>query len=169
MAFTQQELSLPLVEAHKAKTVRDSQNEEAAGRRATACGHMMTLLLPMLILLQFGAAFAVEDETTAGLQWNVVCASIALFTLSIFLFRKTMDDMKVTTSIAHLIPELITFAIVTFIFLHQLTVAFLSILAGMLFMAIVVAASSAYLLMTEEEKEKVEAKPIIEGFEIMVV
>jgi len=131
---------------------------------------MMTLLLPLLIILQFAAAFAAHDEATAGLQWNVVFFSIALFTVAIFLFQKTLHDMEVTISIVHLIPELVTVIIVALIFFRLLTEAFLVMLAGMLFMALAVALSSAYLLMMEKD-DMIDApsKEPCDDVKIMVV
>lgn len=160
-----QELSLPLIEtlAHEATigasetaSTNSMQPEEPPRRGTVLCSHMMTLLIPLLVLLQFAAAFAVDDETTAGLEWNVICVSTALFTLASYLFQKSLDDMNVTTAIAHLTPELVTLAVVALIFFRLISEAFILMLAGMLFMALTVVVSSVYLLMTEED-DKVDA------------
>jgi hypothetical protein len=172
------ELSLPLIGTLPQEVEREARTKAAVRTHRTidevarcgissVCGHIITLLLPALLLLQFGTAFAVHDESIAGLQWHVVSFSIGLFTITSFLYHKTLADERITSIAVNLIPEMVTILVIVLIFIRMLQEAFLAMVCGVLFMALIVVASSIHLLIHQPNKvDKVSAeKPV----EILIV
>lgn len=170
-----QELCLPLIGTLPEEA--DRETKEVAALRADAgvtasdgasiCGHIITLLLPALLLLQFGTAFAVHDESASGLQWPVVSVSISMFAITCFLYHKALADERVVSVPVRLIPEIVTIIAAALIFFRRLPEAFLVMVFGMLLMAMIVVISSVHLLLYQvDDNEKAST---VEHVDVSVV
>lgn len=121
------------------------------------CRHFTTLSLSILLFLQFGVEFQVQNQETAYLQWSVVNLSIALFTVASFLLKETLaeiDSLALTT----LLPEAIVLAVSGLISYGQLVMGFLVLLAGMLCVAVGIVAICAYQLFSIPESTEPKEK-----------
>ena len=115
---TKQELSIPLIGTLLQESEREV-NESVADE--TIEGVILSLLLSAMLFLQFNMAI-VHDE--ADLGFTMVNCSIALFTVTHFLFQKTLEDAKIFSTIA-LLPEFVALGASAFVFFQYPTLGFL--------------------------------------------
>lgn len=157
-------LSLPLIgtlpleaerEARiKASSSNDNDIEESVQDGDSVCSHIITFLLPALLLIQFASAFATHSASIAGLQWPTVGGSIGLFAVTTFLYQRSLADVNITSVVANLIPEMVTVLVAALIFFKMLPEALLAMVFGMFFMALAVAANCIYLLIYQPEDDE---------------
>lgn len=158
---TKQELSIPLIGTLLQESEREV-NESVADE--TIEGVILSLLLSAMLFLQFNMAI-VHDE--ADLGFTMVNCSIALFTVTHFLFQKTLEDAKIFSTIA-LFPEFVALGASAFVFFQYPTLGFLFLILGMLLMSLIVAWTCLRLLRATERPSTTPSKPTTE-VDILVV
>jgi hypothetical protein len=161
-----QEVSLPLIRvAAPSSTIKSDETKRAGG---SVCGNIISLALPLVLFLQFGLAFQVHDKSTDNLEQPIVNFSIALFTVTSLMYRKSLADVQVNSVVVNSVPDATAMGVIALICNHHLTVGFLAMLYGMLLMALSVVANSIYLL--RFTSEKVDASPSsAESLEVDIV
>jgi len=150
------DLSLPLIASSLPNESTEKAKEEQSRQKCSLfCGHFLTLLLSLLLFLQFGAEFQVQSEFAAELRWSLVNFTIALFTVASFLLKEALVEVD-SLAFAGFLPELIALTVSGLIFYDQLIMGFLIMLAGMFSMGVAIVAICAYqLLSVEQPKENV--------------
>jgi len=169
---TKQELSLPLIRTLPHEIEREV-NESVTGERieepkqqVSRCGEIVSLLLSALLFLQFNLAI-VQNETDLG--FTMVNCSIALFTVTYFLFQKTLDDAKIRSTIALLlVPEIVALGASAFVYFQYPTLGFLFLILGMLLMSLIVVWACLCLLRATGRPSTTPSKPTTE-VDILVV
>lgn len=173
--FSVNEHSLPFIgtsvknaehEAREKATDRTGGHRDEVALGASVCGHLITLLFAAVLFHQFEIAFAVHDDFTAGPQWCTVCFVIGIFTIASFLYNNTLRDERITSTVANLIPEMVTIIVVYLIFARRLSDAFLVLVCGTLFMSLTVVACSMHFLLFRAEVDKTTST---EPVEILIV
>ena len=113
----------------------------------TNCDRFLTLLLPFLLLAQFGSAYWIEDLSAAKMDWHEVVSSILIFGFTSFLYRRSLLDEKIGAIALHLVPEIVTVAVCGMIYRHWVAQAFITLVVSMLVMALFIIATSVHMLL----------------------
>ena len=129
----------------------EEQEPEAALKRC--CDVVMSAMLPLLLAFQFGTCFYFESDAVSGLQWNVCNVAIVLFWVSSCLYRRTLEDLNISTSIVMLAPEIVTNISLGLVCFSAATTAFLTLVVGMLLMSLAVVVGTLHLLSQTEKEE----------------
>lgn len=164
MSFTPS-LALPLI----AVPPQETEAEQRKQNCSLLCGHFLTLLLPLVLFLQFGAEFQVQNDATAEIGWSVMNLSISLFAVTTFLHKESLSDLEVPV-FAKMMPEIIVLAVSSLIFYDEVLMAFLVMVAGAFLVALSVVAVSAYQLMSVTiTKENVDPQTKSKEVSILIV
>jgi hypothetical protein len=132
--------------------------------------------LPVLLFIQFGVAFLAQDETTRNLSWPVVNVSIVLFALTVWLYRESCIDSKITSCLLVLLPEIILNTVLILVLFNKTPVAFYLLLLGMELLSVLAIIATVRFLycsrlqLEEEKKEHEDKKGLSKGdYTIMIV
>jgi hypothetical protein len=147
----EEEGCMPLTSLTLAIVYGEDDNEESCQEAAEDDSHwcnnfLALVILPALLCLQFGMAFSmghVQAET--GLRWSVVNYSIVMFVVIAALYRQTVQECKMTSTVALLLPEIIMDIVLGIVLCDQIIPAFLLLLCSMLCLSIFVMASSIHV------------------------
>jgi len=132
--------------------VDDSQSREVEEEEDTCCESFMSVLLYVLLFLQFGIFFYVEDPAVDTLDFSVVACSIFLFIVATHLYRNVLTEIG-SSDIEMLLPEVIIVVSMGIAYFQHVVAAFLFLIAGKLFMALTVVLINAYRLCQSEEED----------------
>lgn len=117
---------------------------------------VMMVILPMLLLSQFGMVFLMHSEQTAYLSWRIVNCSILLFALTAALYRNTCKDAKVQTLVLLLLPEIIMDIVLGLIFFDRIGVSYAVLLFGILFLSMFVVVTTISLMCKRRGTQEVD-------------
>lgn len=141
------DLQLPLIPSAAQQEPSKQRDEEPSTNWGICCGHTITCLLPILLLLQFQA---VSIEVISS---NMVYLVIAMFTLTCFLYQRSAQEDSLRVFF-HLLPELTTTLSVACLFFQYQTAGFLCLVGGMFGMSCYVVISSLQKLLYEDDEEE---------------
>jgi hypothetical protein len=102
------------------------------------------IVVPVLLWLDFVLA------QHPALSLAAVTVTVAMFVISSYLFRKTMQDLRVESLPLLLLPEIVMDVVLVLVLFDQVVVAFFFLLTSILVLATVVVVNSAYVLLTLE-------------------
>ena len=162
-----QALSLPMVRIVAPTATVESSN--MARTYVSARGNMQSLAPPLLMFLQFGIAFRIQDNSSEDLGQQMVNFSIAMFAATSLMYQKFLREAQINSIAAHLLPEVTVTGVVALVFYHHLTVGFLVMISGMLLMALSVVVGSVYHLVSTSENDKAEVSLPSPVVDILVV
>jgi hypothetical protein len=113
-------------------------------------------VLPVLLLVQFGLAFANDPnlQSTHGgvVQWRIANYSIALFTVTHYLYRNTLQECHVYDTILGIVPDVTVNVTLAMVLWGRVDVALGVLLGVLLFMSLLVAGVSMYHLLVDVPK-----------------
>jgi septum formation topological specificity factor MinE len=92
------------------------------------------ILLPVLLLLQFGIAFSVSSGQEAnlhGLSWSVVRMTVAGYVVTSVLYRQACQERKVRSAWVWYLPEILMDVILGLILFHHILTAFYVLFVSM--------------------------------------
>lgn len=117
---------------------------------------LVSLMLPGILFLQFNRATKIED-----LGFWMLNFSIALFAFTTVLFRKTVVDVQIKSSLVALMPEWVALAANSLVFYQHTLIGFLTMIFGMLILSLVIVWQTARMLfMTKEQTAKSSSKAV---------
>ena len=144
---------------------------------ATCCdSFILWLVLPVLLFVQFGIAFRLDQQQTAAssahhyysihhLEWSTVNYSILLFVLSSYLFRRTLqetesccDSSVASATFMFLLPEIIMDILLAFVLFGQVVPAFLSMVVCTMGLSLYVVLQSFSTLVWEARSNDDESE-----------
>jgi len=158
----EQNISTPFIEKIKIhrqanqESSRDpaSSIENQAGFKWGSLRLLDSVVLPGLLVLQFNQAADIEE-----LGFWMLNFSIALFTFTAFLFRKTVVDFQINSLLVASLPEWVALAATSLVFSQNTLAGFLTMIFGMLTMSLVIVWQTARMLaMTKEQSVKSSSK-----------
>jgi hypothetical protein len=100
-----------------------------------------SVVLPVLLFLQFGMAFStshVQGTTGLPLQWSLVNCTIVMFVIAAALYRRAVQDCRITCLVAILLPDFVMDT-------GQVVPAFMLLLISMLCLAVLTIALDAFV------------------------
>jgi hypothetical protein len=92
----------------------------------------LRLFFQILLLLQFGMAFRIHDETTMYLSWTMVNLSIAAFTATAWLYRQTCADANLQCVVLLVLPEILMDGVLVLVLFKQVLLGYFLLLASIL-------------------------------------
>ena len=107
---------------------------------------------PALLSLDFTIAFWLEPQRTQGLHPPLIYCSIVMFMLAAYLFRRTMEDMQVTSVWFILLPELSMDIVLTLVLFNQVVWAVVTLLVSILLLSTTVVGYSVTVLLQSSPK-----------------
>jgi hypothetical protein len=117
-------------------TDTEEDDEEPFGDPANlACWSeegVLRLFFQILLLLQFGMAFRIHDETTMYLSWTTVNLSIAVFTATAWLYRQTCADANLQSLLLLVLPEILMDGVLVLVLVKQVLLGYILLLASIL-------------------------------------
>lgn len=170
---THQELTTPLIGTlpHEAdiesqQAPADTRNERISVEE-TACDRFLTLLLPVLLLIQFGSDFIVSDVNNLGLEWKEVFCSIMIFAITTIIYQSTLRQEMISNEFFNVVPEITTSVVCGLIYFHMMSEGFLAlVLATMLMALFIIISSIQMLLRTKDDAEEANEEQAISVFVI---
>jgi hypothetical protein len=125
----------------------DDEDSDESSQSTLWCDNFFTLVvLPALLFSSFGEAFylfSVDADT--GLRWPMVNYTIVMFAIIATLYRRAVQDCKIT-SVALLLPEILAYMVLSLVLCGQVLPAFWLLLSSILCLAVFVVASSLGVL-----------------------
>lgn len=113
------------------------------------------VILPCLLLSQFGMAFLLHDENTAHLSWPICNFSIFLFCITAWLFRHACADSKMKTPVLWLLaPEISMDIVLALVLFNQVELGFITLLASMLVLSGFVVVTTAHHLFCRRRESR---------------
>jgi len=162
-----QELSNPLIGTLPQETDDECQSiaspvetEDIRGEK-TSCDRLLTYLLPLLLLVQFGSAFGFHQDNTLGLEWKEVFCSIMIFGITSIFYLRTLREEKFNCIFLNLLPEIATVLVCGLVYFQMISAAFVALVVSMMTMALFIIISSVHLLCTESDETNEEKEYII--------
>jgi hypothetical protein len=155
---------------HDMMMAEDDINDTTDNTTSFCCNDtvIIWIILPGLLLSQFGMAFALHDERTAHLSWHICNFSIFLFCVTGWLFRHACVDARLEQPVVLLLaPEICMDIILALVLFNQVELGFIAMLASMLVLSGFVVVTTAHFLYCrdddmepdEEEDEEEEFQP----------
>jgi len=114
---------------------------------------ILSLLLPALLMIQF------NQGDNAELGSLTVNASVALYTITSFLLRRSVTDAKITNALVSLMPEWIALLSSGLAFNQYRIIGFLTMTLGMTLMSLVIVKESFRMLRASEKQVKKAGEP----------
>jgi hypothetical protein len=128
------------------------------------------LVLPGLVLAEFGMYFYYQHPTTVGLSWTLVNVSVGLLTVISYKYRQSIQDARhhlipdyflpgsswkysMALTFINILPEITMDVVLALVLVGYTQVAFLLILKAMLVFAVVVAGISVEILNLKREEQ----------------
>lgn len=120
---------------------------------------ILWVILPTMLLSQFGMAFLMHDEETATMSWNIVVCSILLFAMTAWLFRSTCEEVGLGKKVLVLLPELLMNVVLALVFFNRADLGLLVLLVGMLCLSVFVIIFTtifSYLKLKQRQQKAVD-------------
>jgi hypothetical protein len=109
---------------------------------------VLSIVVCFLVFLQFGIVFYTTPvEATTGLRWSMVIYRIVLNVLSTVLYRQSLKDCDMSYAATLLLPEILIDTMLYLVLFDKGVATFWLLLAGMLCLALFVAANRIRLLL----------------------
>jgi len=149
---------MPLIETLRQEEERES-GELAKGEekpKSTSARYfsvILSLLLPALLMIQF------NQRDNAELGSLTVNASVALYTITSFLLRRSVTHAKITNALVSLMPEWIALLASGLAFNQYKIIGFLTMTFGMTLMSLVIVKESFRMLRASEKQVKKAGEP----------
>jgi hypothetical protein len=115
---------------------------------------IMWIVLPALLLSQFGMAFWMHDERTGHLSWTIVNLSIGLFGVTAWLYRHACADARVETILILLLPEILMDVVLGLVRFNQVALGYMVLLGSMLTLSTFVVGSTTMVLYKRRCREQ---------------
>ena len=151
-------LAVPLEHAEQQEDPKkhDATDDDDASEEEDDCcfNHFINLALHVLLFVQFGVFFYVQDESVAGLPWSVVNCSIVLYMLTTYLYRECLDWAGTTNEVLVLLPEIFIVVTMGMCFFDHVVAAFMLLVVTKLFLALTVVVVNTYRLFRGDEEEE---------------
>jgi len=156
----QQELAEPLLV--KSQPQEQPEDDESSRFEPSCWDHcILWIVLPILLFVQFGIAYWFDRNQR--LPWGVVNASICLFVVASYLFRRTLTDRASVPFLQHersmmafLIPEVIMDVLLLLVLLGSVEWAFFCMVGSTVLLSLYVVVQSLctlYESVFESEEE----------------
>jgi hypothetical protein len=156
----------------------DEDNSQESIRRCLVDHWIILLVLPTLLVIQFGLAFsAIKEEQdnnnkTTGvmiqnqfihIDWTTVNYTIVLFMIASYLFRRAITTSNCTWILIHLLPEIFMDIILGLVLFRYIVTAFLVMVSATCLMALYSAFSSCRLFIQYEIIDEPIVTPVATG------
>jgi hypothetical protein len=162
------ELSIPLVGTLPQEVDCQDNEENTVDSIPDKAGHtnchdtLMTVVLYILLFLQFGVVFYAQDDAVDGLRWPAVNIAICLYIVSTHLYRNALTKTtKNSSGAAMLIPEILIVAIMALVLFRQVVPALCLLVAGNLMLALTAVDVTSYRLRCGEDIEECSEDNIV--------
>lgn len=131
----------------------DDQDDDNDNDHSCFYEHLIILfVLPILLFLQFWMALSVSEHhneaETSQLDWGTVSYSIILFMISSFLYRKSINILKIDSIAIQLVPEICMDVVLALVSFHHVIYGFLFMIFATFAMALFSAISSCRLFVS---------------------
>jgi hypothetical protein len=125
----------------------ESDDDSDENKQSTLWNFSTLVVLPTLLFSSFGEAFYLSSANAdTGLRWSVVNYSIVMFVIIATLYRRAIQECKITYSVALLLPEILADIVLGLVLCGQVVPAFWFLLSSILCLAIFGVASSIGVL-----------------------
>jgi hypothetical protein len=129
------------------------------------------LVLPGLVLAQFGMSFYYQHPATGGLSWTLVNFSVGLLTVISYMYRQSIHDARrylipdcflsgsswkysMAMTVIIILPEITMDVVLALVFVGYIKASFLLILNAMFVFQVVVSCISVKILNLKREEQE---------------
>lgn len=157
------DLHEPLLESAVLYDVSSSESSPSTDANTAADSSMtwfdciiIWTVLPMLLWVDFSMALVIQattDEAATLVSARMVQLSIVLFILASYMYRKTIQEMRVTHVVIVLLPEILMDVILLLILFGKLWMAFRTLLWSVLSLSLVAMFYNIFVLCSKKQHD----------------